>query len=109
MYQMRKYLTRVLVAYATCITLLLIHWSAKAWLYKHCFNLLMQGKHGHPVSYPNLTAIYSDFGLDHGMWVYWYVRLADQAKLLAAAAGFVFTCLLILPRYFKQASRDGMD
>jgi len=102
---MRKYLVGLLAAYAATSTLLAIHWSAEAWLYRKCFDQLMQGKHGRPIHYPSLVAIYADFGLDPGSWVYWYLRLADSGRVLLAVVGTLFACGLILPKYFMRRRR----
>ena len=65
----------------------------------------MQGKHGRPIAYPSLLAIYGDFGLNQGVWVYWYLRTADQARLLTGAVGLLFACGLIIPKSFRRKSR----
>jgi hypothetical protein len=103
---MRKYLVGLLAAYAATTTLLAIHWSAEAWLYRHCFDLLMQGKHGRPVHFPNLRAIYADFGLDRGTWVYWYLQIADSRRFLTAVIGGIFACGLILPKYLVRRGKS---
>ena len=45
---MKKYLVGLLVAYAATMTLLNVHWSAEAWVYRRWFDLFMEGKHGRP-------------------------------------------------------------
>ena len=37
--------------------------SAQASVYRRCFDMLMRGKHGGPIDFPNLMAIVADFGL----------------------------------------------
>ena len=77
---MRKYLVGILAAYAATTTLLAVHWSAEAWIYRHCFDLLLQGKigSGSPVHYASLRAISNDFGVILPRWVFWYLRVADS-------------------------------
>jgi hypothetical protein len=87
------------------MTLLAVHWSAEAWTYRRCFDLLMQGKHGRPMPFPNLLAIYSDFGLDDGGWVYWYLRSADSGRFLVAVVGLLFASGLVVPKYLVRRER----
>jgi hypothetical protein len=100
--RVKRYLVGLLAAYAATMTLLAVHWSAEARLYRRCFDMLIQGKHGRPVHYPSLVAIYADFGLDLGPWMYWYLRLADSGRLLIAVVGALFACGLILPKYLVR-------
>ncbi|HEY2159210.1 MAG TPA: hypothetical protein VGH33_26520 [Isosphaeraceae bacterium] len=106
---MKRYLVGLLAAYAATTTLLAIHWSAEAWLYRRCFHILMQGKHGRPVNFPDLGAIYADFGLSDGAWAYWYLLIADSERVLTAVIGLLFACGLIFPKYLMRRRRRKAD
>ena len=109
---MRRYLVGLLAAYAATTTVLAYHWSVEAWFYRQCFDRLMQGKHGRPIRYSSLEAIYRDFGgfgltYPKDVLMLWWLRGADSSQILSAVVGLVAACGLILPKYLGRRRRRG--
>lgn len=92
---MRRFLIGSLTAYAIVVSLLTLSLGVRALFYRELFARLMQGKHGHSVTYRSLPEILMDFGIERSPLENLMIRFADLdvPTWLVGSAGILGLCL----------------